>query len=119
MFRLNFTTRVMGEKAAGRLKNKEITQTIRSEKSDIVLAMLHRELLIGDQMEIALDGEVLGQAYPASIDRLSADLFSIGDATRGGFDTLEEMDKALKRAGYRFHSFNKYLFYRGLFTWLK
>ena len=117
MFRMDFTTKVLGEVAAGRLRQKAITQTLRSPNSGIVGAMLHGELKIGDYMEVALDNEVIGLAYPAMVDRVSWLPLLAADAQRGGFDTLRELHEALTRAGYRFKPLDKYLFYRVQFTW--
>ena len=111
MFRLNFTTKVLGKVAAGRLRQKAITQTLRGPNSDIVGAMLHGELKTGDYMEVALDNEVIGLAYPAMVDRYSWFSMLEDDAQRGGFDTLDDLQKALMRA-FRFTPQDNYLFYR-------
>lgn len=119
MFRLNFTTKVIGEDGAEKVRRHDITQTLRSPRDDIVAALLNSTLKIGDQMEVALDGEVIGKAYTVLIDRINWDGLTLDDATRGGFSNKNELYAALKRAGYRFLDIDKYLFYRVLFTWLK
>ncbi|MBA7592135.1 hypothetical protein ES708_34312 [subsurface metagenome] len=47
-----------------------------------------------------------------------ADL-GIDDAHRGGFDTLADLEQALKRAGYRFKPLNQYEICRIQFSWLE
>lgn len=118
MFRLNFTMQVLGAEAAERLRRREVTQTLRSPSANIVREFLNGRLKIGDLMEVALDGEVLGLAYPAIIDRVTWVTVAPTDAVRGGLNTLDELQQTLQRAGYRFQPMEKYAFYRVQFTWL-
>jgi len=119
MFRLNFTTGVMGEEGAERVRRHEVTQTLRSPRDDIVVVFLNSTLRIGDQMEVALDEEVIGKASPLLIDRIDWESLTLMDATRGGFSNKPELAAALQRAGYRFSPMDTYLFYRVQFTWLE
>jgi hypothetical protein len=119
MFRLNFTERVLGEEAAEKLRQKKVTQTLRSPKSDIVGALLGGRLRIGDLMEIALEGKLLGLAYPAAVDRVTWVNIDPSDAVRGGFENLDGLQQALQRAGDRFQPIVKYQLYRIQFTWMK
>jgi len=119
MFRLDFTTKVLGEIAAERLRCHEVVQTLRSPQSGIVRALLNSTLRVGDQMEVALDGEVIGMACPAIIDRTDWESLTLMDATRGGFSNKPELAAALHKAGYRFSPMPTYLFYRIQFTWFR
>ena len=118
MFRLNFTSKVMGEGAA-KVRRREVVQTLRSPRSGIVVALLNRSLVIEEVMEVGLDDEVIGKAYPTIIDRINWEGLTLLDATRGGFSNKVELYDVLKRAGYRFQPMNTYLFYRVMFQWLK
>jgi len=119
MFRLNFRTRVMGEEGAERVRRHEVVQTLRSPRSDIVVALLNSTLVIEEVMEVALDDEVVGRAYPTLIDRIDWDTLTLLDATRAGFSNKPDLYAALSRAGYRFLPMNTYLFYRVQFEWLE
>jgi hypothetical protein len=117
MFRLNFTSKVLGEIAAQRLRERGITQTLRSPSSGIVGELINNRLSVGSAVEVALDGEPVGEAVLTWCDRLYGDRISIDDAKLGGFGTIAEFEKCLKRAGYRFKSIDKYNFYRIRFRW--
>ena len=117
MIKLNFTTRCLGAKAAQRLKDKQVIQTIRSEKSDIVQALTDRTLKLGDTIEVLLDGEQIGMATCLNIDPVKWHNLDIADAQRGGFDNRFELASALKRAGYRFKDMEEYFFWRCLLSW--
>lgn len=117
VFQLTFSTRVLGESAAERLRERKVTQTLRSSHDSIVSAMLSSELKVNEIIEIALDEEVISTAYPYYIDRMSGDKLTEEDAHRGGFSSLALLREALLRAGYRFKPFEKYAFYRIQFTW--
>lgn len=121
MFQLNFTTRVLGEHAAERLRRRETTQTIRSHDSDVVRE--HRvgvwDRNVGDRIKIVLDGDTIGLATINAIDRLPDGCgFSVDDAERGGFENMKEFFNALYRAGYLFPELNRYDLYRVKFTWI-
>jgi len=119
MFRLNFKTKVMGEDGAAKVRLHEVTQTLRLPQSDIVIAFLNSTLKIGDQMEVALDDEVIEKASLSLIDRIDWESLTLMDVTRGGFSNKPELYTALQQAGYRFPPMNNFLFYRILFTWLE
>lgn len=118
MFRLNFTTPVMGEDGAEKVRRQGVFQTLRSERDDIVVALKTRTLIVGDEMEVALDGEVVGKASPLMIDRIAWGGITLIDAREGGFTSIPELNAALQRAGYRFKPMNTYRFYRVQFQWL-
>lgn len=119
MFRLNYTTQVMGTEGAERVRNQEVTQTLRSPRSDIVAAFLNFSLRIGNEMEVGLDNKVVGKASPLLIDRTDWDHITLMDATRCGFTSMPELGAALERAGYRTGPMNTFLFYRVQFEWLE
>jgi hypothetical protein len=116
-FRLNFSTQVLGQKAAERLRNHGLSQTIRSQGASIISEIIFSRLKVGDPIEVALDGNPVGTAKLASIDRVTWRKLTEDDASRGGFDTLAELRDALLRAGYRFKSLETYQFYRVRFDW--
>ena len=117
MFRLSFTMQVLGAEAAEKLLNKEVTQTLRSPNDDIVAALLHGQSKIGDEIEVALDGVLIGLAHLSDIDRVSWVALTPTDAVKGGFSSLDDLQQALQRGGYRFQPMEKYLFYRIQFAW--
>jgi len=114
---INFSTHVLGSLAALRLKREEVTQTLRAKDSSIVEAILSGKVKVGDQVRIALNNPILGIAKLSLFDRVSWAELDIDDAHRGGFDSLQELGLALKRAGYRFKSLDGYTFYRIQFQW--
>ena len=117
MEKLEFATQVLGAVAAGRLREKKVTQTLRSPNCSIVNALIHGSLTIGDRVEVTLDNEFIGHAYPADVDRINGASLTPADAERGGFDSIEDLDKALQRGGYRFKKLDGYQFYRIRFDW--
>lgn len=117
---IHFTTRVLGPAAAYRLEKRQVTQTLRAESSSITNAILNGRIRAGDKLEVTLDGILVGQAKLVSMDAVNWETLGITDAHRGGFDSsLEELQAALKRAGYRFKPLNEYQLYRIQFTWLE
>ena len=118
MFRLNFTSYVLGAEATEKLRRQEVTQTVRSKSSDIVVAVLSGSLDIGEPIEIFLDGEKLGEAELRHWEGLSADELDEEDAQRGGFITLAGLVLTLRRAGYRFKALKDYDVFRVRFKWL-
>lgn len=116
---IRFTTRVLGPVAAYRLEKRQVTQTIRSYNSSIVQAILLDRVNAGDHLEIVLDGIIVGNTELISMDTIKWEGIGIDDANRGGFDTLDDLETALKRAGHRFKPLNQYKLYRIQFTWLK
>jgi len=119
MLRINFTTHVLGPLAVLRLKQEKVTQTLRDKDSLITEAILNGEVKVGDQIRIALNNRILGIAKLSIFDRVSWTKLDIDDAHRGGFDSLQELGLAIKRAGYRFRSLDSYTFYRIQFQWLE
>lgn len=114
---LHFTTHVVGTKAAFRLEKHQVTQTIRSKRNSITQALLAGRLRIDDEIQVTLDGRMLGLVKITYID--VTNYVNLDDAIRGGFDTLADLEQALKRAGCRFRSLNKYNLYRFQFCWLR
>jgi len=115
---LYFTTRVLGPVAAYRLEKRQVTQTLRAESSSITNAILNGRVSAGEKLEVTLDGIIAGHAELVSMDAVNWEYINLDDARRGGFDTLEDLEKALKRAGYRFKPLNEYELYRIQFAWL-
>ena len=117
---IRFTTRVLGPAAAYRLEKRQVTQTLRSDSDSITEAIIRGRASAGDQLEVVLDGIVVGHVELVSMDAVNWEALGIADAHRGGFDSrLEEMESALKRAGFRFKPLNQYELYRIQFTWLE
>lgn len=111
IMRVNFTTSVLSRKAANRLKDHQVTQTIRSDTSSAIAARP------GQPLEVTLDGVILGQAVLVSKERFTLIGLTVDDARRGGFDDRVELISALRRAGYRFRSLHQYHAWRLLFDW--
>jgi len=116
---IRFTTRVLGAAAAFRLEQRQVTQTLRSENSSITNAILLGRVSAGDRLEVLLDSRLVGNVELVSMDEVTWEALGIHDAQRGGFDTLADLEQALKRAGYRFKPLNEYELYRIQFTWLE
>jgi len=114
MEQLHFTIKVLGPLAAYRLKEHQVTQTIRSYSSSIVQALLPSRPKVGDQMEVKLDGRPIGLAEYITMDVVNWEYLNLSDARRCGFDTVDDLGQALKRAGYSFRPL-----YRLLFFWQK
>ena len=117
MERINFTTAVLGAKATARLREHQVTQTIRSGTSSIALAVNDGRLSPGDMIQVTLDDEVVGCARFTGMGKVSWRQLTQEDARRGGFDNRFELAYALKRAGYRFKPLDEYPLYRCHFTW--
>ncbi len=117
MFTHNFTREVLGSEASLKLEQHKVTQTISAESSDIVQAIQSRQLWSRDFIRVTLDGEDVGLASVIACERIPAVGLTDADAQRGGFNTLEELQLALKKAGYRFKPLIDYVFYRVQFTW--
>ncbi|MBA7643615.1 hypothetical protein ES703_51346 [subsurface metagenome] len=116
---LHFTTRVLGPLAVYRLGEHQVTQTIRGHSSNIIQAALSGKLKVGDRMQVTLDDKVIGLAEYVIMDAVTWEALGIRDARRGGFDTLDDLSEALRRAGYRFKPLNDYQIYRIQFSWQK
>jgi len=119
MEQIRFTTRLLGPVAAYRLEKRQVTQTLRSESDSIANAILLGRVSAGDQLEVVLDGILVGNAKLVSRDAVPWEALGIDDAYRGGFDTLADLESALKRGGYRFKPLNQYELYRIQFSWLE
>ena len=119
MEKLQFTTRVLGEEAASRLENHQVTRTLRSVGNSIVQAILTGKVKLGDQMQVILDDRMIGLAQYFMLEIVNWGDLDEEDARRGGFDNLNDLAKALQRAGYRFQPLEKYKLYRLRFTWLE
>jgi len=119
MERLHFTTRVLGPAAAYRLEKRQVKQTLRAGSDSITNAILLGRVSAGDHLEVFLDRIFVGHAELVSMDTVTWEALGIRDARRGGFDTLADLEQALKRAGYRFKPLNQYELYRIQFTWLE
>jgi len=117
--KIHFTTRVLGPAAAYRLEKRQVTQTLRSDSISITNAILNGRVSTGDQMEVLLDGILVGHAELISMDSVTWQALGIDDARRGGFNSLDDLALALKRAGYRFKPLKEYELYRIQFTWLE
>jgi len=116
---VRFTTRVLGPAAAYRLEKRQVTQTLRSESDSVTNAILNGRVSAGDWLEVLLDSRLVGRVELVSRDAITWEALSIDDAHRGGFDTLADLEQALKRGGYRFKPLNEYALYRIQFTWLE
>ncbi len=116
--RLNFTRRVLGPMASRRLKHKMIKQTIRSANATIPQALKNKEITIGAQVEVFLDEHSIGLVQLTSCRATNSDKLTETDATRGGFDSLGQLVKVLKKAGYRFMPLDKYPLHRIQFKWI-
>ena len=116
---LHFTTRVLGTLPAYRLAKRQVTQTLRSENNSITNAIINGQVSAGDKLEIRLDTTIVGHAELISMDAVTWEALDIEDARRGGFDSLDDLSEALRRAGYRFKPLNAYQLFRIQFSWLE
>ncbi len=115
--RIRFTNRVLGALAAYRLEKRQVIQTLRSGSGSITQSILGGRVSVGDHLEIELSGILVGHAKLISMEAVDWEYLNIDDAWRGGFDTLADLEQALKRAGYRFKPLNNYQLFRIQFTW--
>ncbi len=112
MLSLNFTTKVLG-KAAGKLRNKQLFQTIRGVHSNCVV----ENWRIEDTISIFLDGRLIGEGKVMDLRPIRWEEIEESDARAGGFDNILQLGSALRRAGYRFATLYEYQFYRLRFSW--
>jgi len=112
-----FTTSVLGPVAAFRLDKHQVTQTLRAGSSSITRAIINGLVSAGEQLEVVLDCILVGHADLISMYAVSWEALGIDDAHRGGFDSLDDLELALRRAGYRFRPLNYYRLYRIQFIW--
>ena len=115
---IHFTTRVLGPVAAYRLEQHQLSQTLRSDSHPVTESILRGRVSAGDRLEVFLDRILVGNVELISWDAVTWEALGIDDALRGGFDTLADLEQALKRAGYRFKPMNDYQFFRIQFRWL-
>ena len=115
--KIRFITRILGPVAAYRLEKHQVTQTLRSDSNSITESIINGRVSAGDQLEVLLDSILLGEAELVSMDAVTWEALGIEDARRGGFDSLDDLQLALKRAGYRFKPLNQYELYRIQFAW--
>ncbi|GAI66361.1 unnamed protein product [marine sediment metagenome] len=116
---IRFTTRVLGPLAALLLEKHEVSQTLRSEIDSVTNEILLGRVSAGDRLEIVLDGIEVGDAELVSMDAVTWASLDIQDARRGGFLSMETLEAALQRAGFRFKPLNDYRLYRIQFSWLE
>ncbi|MBA7678381.1 hypothetical protein ES703_86656 [subsurface metagenome] len=116
---IHFTARVLGPTAAYRLEKREVTQTLRSGHESTTESILNGRVGTGDQLRVLLDSMLVGQAELVSMDAVNWECLGIDDAWRGGFDTLAELEIALRGAGFRFKPLKEYELYRIQFSWLE
>ena len=116
---IHFTTRVLGPVAAYRLEKRQLSQTLRSDSHPIAASILRGRVSAGDRLEVLLDRILVGNVELISWDAVTWEALGIDDALRGGFDTLADLEQALKRAGYRFKPLSDYQLYRIQFRWLE
>ncbi|GAI49366.1 unnamed protein product, partial [marine sediment metagenome] len=88
-----------------------------SDSDSITNAVILGRVSAGDRLEVVLDGILVGHAELVSMNAVTWGALGIDDARRGGFDTMDDLEAALKRAGYRFKPLNEYELYRIQFTW--
>lgn len=117
--KLIFSKEVLGEEASSKLKEKLITQTIRSDKEA-------KGLEVGGEVEVILretspSGRVdktIGTAKITSIDKVRLSELDTDDALRGvGVKHLNSLYKVLHRAGFRFKALSAYVTNRIGFVW--
>ena len=116
---IRFTTRVLGPVAAYRLEKRQISQTLRSNSNPLTASIISGLVSAGDHLEVFLDRIFVGRVELVSMDAVKWEALGIRDAQRGGFDTLDDLPEALRRAGYRFMPLNDYQLYRIQFAWLE
>jgi len=116
---IHFTTRVLGPVAAYRLEQHQLSQTLRSDSHPVTESILRGRVSAGDRLEVFLDRILVGPVELVSWDAVTWEALGIDDALRGGFDTLADLEQALKRAGYRFKPLNEYELFRIQFRWLE
>ena len=114
---LNFTSYVLGPKAVSRLRDHQVTQTIRSGKHTIGLLISRGKVKPNDLILVTLDGKPIGHARYLSMNEVNWGEVDLGDAQRGGFDNLSELDDSLRRGGYLWLPLEEYTFYRLRFAW--
>jgi len=116
---IHFTTRVLGPVAAYRLEKHQVSQTVRSDSHPITESILRGRVSAGDRLEVLLDKILVSYVELISMDAVTWEALGVDDALRGGFDTLADLEQALKRAGYRVKPMHDDQFFRIQFRWLE
>lgn len=116
---IHFTSQVLGSKAALRLRLHKVNQTLRSSNEVRHLGLPEGRIVVDSAFEVTLDGMVIGRTDLTCMDAVHWHDLNIEDARRGGFDSKDELEKALKQAGFRYKDVEDYGFYRIQFTWRK
>lgn len=114
---IHFTSRVLGPKATLRLRLHKVTQTLRSANEVRDWGLPEGQVVEDSPFEVTLDGVVIGQTVAVAMTAVHWHDLDIEDARRGGFDNLFELEKALKRAGFRYKDVEDYGLYRIQFSW--
>lgn len=115
---LVFTQRVLGEKASDRLQKHLVTQTLRSKSPLMGLSVpVYLRYPSSRLHQSVADMVLMGNVNLKSVDRVKWSDLTFEDPHRGGFDDMEELATALKRAGFRFKPLSEYSFYRIRFSW--
>ncbi len=100
---LTFSKYVLGSSGMENLKQRKITQTLRS--TNFVMAT--------NEFNIMERSVFVGRGRLVSVDFIRMKDLTIDDAVRGGFDTIIALKKALKRDGLE----PEYLIQRMKFRW--
>lgn len=117
MKRLHFHSQVLGPKATLRLRLHKVTQTLRSATEVRKLGLPEGKVVEDSLFEVTLDGVAIGQADAVAMTAVYWHDLDIEDARRGGFDGKDELEKAMKRAGFRYRDVEHYGLYRIQFLW--
>lgn len=111
---LNFRTPVAGVKAARLLMEGKVTQTIKSR------APLHNSgipVQLGETVKVLLDGAGIGLVKMDTIQPVRFPELTIKDAEKCGFENLQQLERQLRRAGYRDKPISYYRLCRIAFSW--
>lgn len=114
---IHFSSQVLGPKVTLRLRLHKVTQTLRSANEVRKLGLPEGKVVEDSPFEVTLDGVVIGRADAVAMTAVYWHDLDIDDARRGGFDSKDELEKALKRAGFRYKDVEDYGLYRIQFTW--
>ena len=115
--KLDFTSIVLGPLATLNLKDKKVTQTIRSRSYIDSLPFVDKPR-VGKVFRITLDGKTIGKAEIKNIEVINLGKLGEEDAKAGGFGSYSELCRALQRAGFRFKPLSEYEGYKIEFLWL-
>jgi len=101
--KLNFHARVLGLLPTIQLTRGHVLQTIRSRKETAPFFSMR-----GFRVQIHLDDIFLYNAKITGIRSTNLGSLNQFDAECGGFESLDELQSALKRAGFRFQPLKEY-----------